>query len=94
MTSQVELQTAFPGAHFYFHKGMKGFPGILEDYDAGKCKVMAVGYEDTSMDTSFLNSLCERDLVYTDSLLIEIPMGFPISPELNKGVSYWIHQGI
>ena len=51
------------------------FAGMLEDLDAGECHVMAVGYEDTSMDTAYLEKLCDRDLVYTDSLVVEVPIG-------------------
>ena len=70
------------------------FPGVLEDYDAGRCRVMAIGYEDTSMDKVFLEKLCERDLVYnTNSPIAEIPIAFPIRSDLAAGFSYWMYQG-
>ena len=37
--------------------------------------------------------LCERNLVYTDSLIVEIPIAFPIRPEIAAGFSYWMYQG-
>lgn len=89
----MELRAAFPDADFYFHKAGKEFPGMLEDYDAGKCKVMAVGYEDTSLDTNFLNQLCKRNLVYTDSVIAEIPIAFPIRSEYVAGFSHWLYTG-
>mmetsp|Transcript_28373 Transcript_28373/g.51703 ORF Transcript_28373/g.51703 Transcript_28373/m.51703 type:complete len:216 (-) Transcript_28373:166-813(-) len=48
--------------------------------------------EDTSMDRTFLDRLCERDLVYTDSMFIETPIAFPINPHLAAGFSYWITE--
>jgi len=90
---KAELQVTWPDAKFYFHESGREFPGLLDDYDAGKCRFMAVGYEDTSMDTTFLNKLCERGLVYTDSLIVEVPVAFPIRSSLASGFSYWIYQG-
>ena len=87
------MRVAFPEADFYFHKAGKEFPGMLEDYDEGKCQVMAVGYEDTSLNADFLNGLCKRNLVYTDSLVIEIPVAFPIKSEFVAGFSHWMYTG-
>jgi len=91
---KTELQVAWPDANFYFHEAGLEFPGMLDDWDAGKCRVMAVGFEDTSMDTTYLKALCERDLVFTDSLVVEIPIGFPIKSSLSAGFSYWMYQGL
>lgn len=90
---KAEMQTAWPDAKFIFHEEGNDFHGLLDDYDAGKCRLMAVGMEDTSYDTSYLERLCERDLVYTDSHVIELPIGFPIRRELAAGFSYWILEG-
>mmetsp|Transcript_36003 Transcript_36003/g.63128 ORF Transcript_36003/g.63128 Transcript_36003/m.63128 type:complete len:701 (+) Transcript_36003:59-2161(+) len=90
---KAELEVAWPDAKFYFNEQAMDFAGMLEDLDAGKCRVMAVGYEDTSMDTAYLEKLCERDLVYTDSLVVEVPIAFPIRANLAAGFSYWMYQG-
>ena len=59
-------------------------PPVLDDYDAGHCAAMAIGREDTTTDGDLLEMFCERNLVYTDSLVLENPIGFPINPELGK----------
>jgi hypothetical protein len=89
---QSELQIAWPEANFYFTKSGKDFHGILEDYKLGLCEVMAIGWEDTSMDLKFTENMCEMDLVFTDSLIIEIPIAFPVRPELASGFSYWMNR--
>jgi len=90
---EAELKIAWPNANFYFHRDGNEFHGMMDDYDAGKCRVMAVGWEDTGFDTAFLKKLCERNLVYTDSIIDETPIAFPIRPGLASGFSYWIQQG-
>jgi len=90
---QVELQLAQPGANFYFHTGGYEFPGVLDDYEAGHCEVLAINNEDTRFSLMFLERLCDNHLVYTDSLIAEIPIGFPVRSELVAGLSYWINQG-
>ncbi|KAL7540473.1 hypothetical protein ACHAXR_010132, partial [Thalassiosira sp. AJA248-18] len=90
---KAELQVAWPDAKFYFHEDGNEFPGILDDFDANKCSAMAVGYEDTSMDEVYLTKLCERNLVYTDSIIAEIPIAFPIRSKLASGFSYWMYEG-
>jgi len=86
---KAALQVDWPAANFYFHENGNEFPGLLDDYDAGKCKVLAVGEEDTSMDSHFLQELCNRELVYTRSMIVQIPVAFPIRSKLASGLSYW-----
>lgn len=88
-----EYQIAYPNANFYFHEDGNEFAGVMDDYLAGKCQVLAIGYEDTSMDTSFLESMCTNELVYTTSVVAEVPMAFPLRQGINSGVSYWMYQG-
>ena len=45
---------------------------VQRDYDDGKCEALIIGLEDTSMDTAFLNKMCEKDLVFTESLAAEV----------------------
>jgi hypothetical protein len=63
---------------------------VVDDYDAGKCTVMAIGREDTLFDNALMERFCRRELVFTDSLILETPIAFPIKPELMSGMSYWI----
>jgi len=90
---KAEFEIAWPDAKFYFHQEGREFSGVLEDYDAGQCEVMAIGLEDTSMDVTFLEKMCARSLVYTSSLVMETPMAFPIRSDLAAGLSYWMYQG-
>mmetsp|Transcript_41160 Transcript_41160/g.86336 ORF Transcript_41160/g.86336 Transcript_41160/m.86336 type:complete len:622 (-) Transcript_41160:278-2143(-) len=88
---KVELEIAWPDAKFYFDQG--DFHAMLEYVDQGICPFMAVGHEDTVMDSVYLAKLCERDLVYSDSVVAEIPLAFPIRADLASGFSYWMHKG-
>lgn len=88
-----EYQIAYPNANFYFHEDGNEFAGVMDDYLNGKCKVLAIGYEDTSMDTSFLEKMCTNELVYTTSVVAEVPMAFPLRQGISSGVSYWMYRG-
>ena len=90
---KVEFQMSYPAANFYFHEDGNEFAGVMDDYLAGKCQVLAIGYEDTSMDINFLERMCTNDLVYTASVIAEIPMAFPIRQGISSGFSYWIYKG-
>jgi hypothetical protein len=90
---QSELGIAWPKANFYFTESGQEFNGMLEDYRLGRCDVMAVGWEDASMDLIFREQICEMDLVFTDSVIIEIPIAFPVRSDLASGFSYWMYQG-
>lgn len=90
---KVEYQIAYPDANFYFHDDGNEFSGVMDDYLAGNCQVLAIGYEDTSMDTNFLESMCTNDLVYTTSVIAETPMAFPLRQGISSGFSYWMYQG-
>ena len=70
-----ELESRWPDARFVFHEEGREFPGLLDDWDAKKCEVLALGMEDTSMDKNFLEEICKRELVYTASVIAEIPVG-------------------
>ena len=66
-----ELQVAWPAARFVFSETASDFSGVFEDYDAGKCTVMAIPHTEMSPNTKLIAGLCERDLVFTKSLVIE-----------------------
>ena len=65
----------------------------MDDYLGGKCQVLAIGYEDTSMDKNFLEKMCTNELVYTTSVVAEVPMAFPLRQGISSGVSYWMYRG-
>ena len=66
---------------------------MLNDYIDGNCNLLAIGYEDTSLDKVFLERLCENNLVYTSSVIVEAAIAFPIRRDLASGFSYWIQEG-
>mmetsp|Transcript_12799 Transcript_12799/g.25708 ORF Transcript_12799/g.25708 Transcript_12799/m.25708 type:complete len:724 (-) Transcript_12799:683-2854(-) len=88
-----ELKSKWPYARFVLSDTVNNFHGVFEDYRAGKCDAMAIGREDTMVDLDLLNSFCDEGLVYTNSLVIENPIAFPVRPKLASGLSYWILQG-
>eukprot|EP00956_Cyclotella_meneghiniana_P023232 scaffold44786_cov61-Cyclotella_meneghiniana.AAC.8 len=87
-----DLELEWPDAKFYYNLDDKGFFGMLDDYTAGKCDVLAVGYEDTILSEDFLEEMCENNLVYTSSVVVEVPIAFPIRQDLSSGFSYWVRE--
>jgi len=87
------MKLTHPKANFVFNQEGKELYGLVDDYDAGKCEVMAVGTMDSLGDLNLIDLFCERDLVFTDSLVMENPVGFPIRSDLATGFSYWMYQG-
>jgi len=79
-----DLVLAHPDANFIFNKEGKELFGLVEDYDLGRCGVMAVGKMDSLGDLKLMELFCERNLVFTESLIIENPVGFPIRSELGR----------
>ncbi len=55
-----ELMTKWPDAKFVFNTEGNEFFGLLDDYRARKCDVLAVGREDTTMDLELLNQFCDE----------------------------------
>jgi len=88
-----DLVLAHPDARFIFNQEGKELYGLVDDYDVGKCDVMAVGKMDSLGDLKLMDLFCQRGLVYTESLIIENPVGFPIRSGLASGFSYWMYQG-
>mmetsp|Transcript_9466 Transcript_9466/g.14629 ORF Transcript_9466/g.14629 Transcript_9466/m.14629 type:complete len:462 (+) Transcript_9466:848-2233(+) len=86
---QEEISSAFPKGDFYFHQDDNEFKGVLDDYNAGKCKALAIGFEDTSMDPNFLERMCENKIVFTDSVIVEIPVALPLREGIANGFNYW-----
>eukprot|EP00580_Thalassiosira_gravida_P005994 CAMPEP_0201655548 /NCGR_PEP_ID=MMETSP0493-20130528/46064_1 /ASSEMBLY_ACC=CAM_ASM_000838 /TAXON_ID=420259 /ORGANISM="Thalassiosira gravida, Strain GMp14c1" /LENGTH=670 /DNA_ID=CAMNT_0048132137 /DNA_START=1151 /DNA_END=3160 /DNA_ORIENTATION=- len=88
-----DIKLTHPKANFVFNQEGKELYGLVDDYDAKKCEVMAVGKMDSLGDLKLIDLFCARDLVFTDSLVMENPVGFPIRSDLASGFSYWMYQG-
>lgn len=81
----MATQIAWPNANFYFHESGREVLGMIEDYEAGKCEVLAIGWEDNSVDMGVREKLCENNIFFTDSLILETPQAFPINQKLAAG---------
>jgi len=86
-----ELEHKWPRARFVWSDNELN--GLVDDYDNKDCEVLAVGRLDDVLDTPLMLDFCERSLVFTESILLETALAFPIKPELAPGMSYWINQG-
>ena len=54
--------------------------------------MLAVGSWSSEMDSALLDELCKNKLVFTESVLVEVPIAFPVKDELASGMSSWIHE--
>ncbi len=86
-----ELELKWPKATWVFPSD--GFDATFEAYARGECKVLAIGREDTILNKDYLKRVCEHNLVYTDILITENPIAFPIAPQLASPFSYWMYRG-
>jgi len=87
------LVRKWPRAKFQFDRSGNEWQGVLDLYRTGDCDVLAVGREDNLIDSDLMNQFCDEDLVFTDSLIVEVPIALPVSPEFVSGLSYWIFRG-
>lgn len=87
----TELEEFWPDAKFHYPEEAT-FLNVIDDYLAKKCEVLAVGYEDTALSLPFLNKMCKENLVYTDSVILEVPIALPCRRDLSSGLSYWINE--
>lgn len=92
MIWRLELEVIWEDALFHFHQDDAGFRGLINDYKRGLCDFLAIGYEDTIMDMDFHEEMCVNDLVFTDSVLIEIPIALPIREDISSEFSYWMRR--
>ena len=84
-----DLRLIWPKANWIFPTdGPDGIFGMFEAYDRGDCKVLAIGRESAF---EHVESICEHGLVFTDVLIHEIPIAFPIRPQLASAFSYWVY---
>ncbi|KAL7531863.1 hypothetical protein ACHAXR_004282, partial [Thalassiosira sp. AJA248-18] len=89
-----ELEARWDKAIFVFDQtGGDNYYGMIADYDSGKCDMLAVGDSELVANPELVNELCARNLVVTNSLILENALAFPINPLLAAGLSYWMYQG-
>ena len=86
--NKEELEVAWPAANFIWNESGKSYVGLIEDYDNGMCDVLIYGFANLDL----MNMLCARDLVFTNSLVVENPVAFPVKTEYQAGLSYWMYQ--
>ena len=85
-----ELKLKWPDGNWVWSDGRE-FHGLLDAYARGECEVLAIGREDTIMDPDFISRVCDLKLVYTDNVITENPVAFPIAPQLAAAFSYWMY---
>ena len=90
---EEEIRMKWPDGKWVFPYDGSDFEEMFEAYANGECNVLAVGREDTIIDMNFLDKMCELDLVFTDILVTENPIAFPINPQLASDFSYWMYLG-
>ena len=66
---EAEFKAAWPGASFVFSS--REHTGLFEDYDAGNCDLLAVPHTGLTPSIALDKGLCERGLVFTNSLVME-----------------------
>eukprot|EP00986_Skeletonema_menzelii_P001101 scaffold298_cov130-Skeletonema_menzelii.AAC.4 len=88
---EEEIRMKWPKANWLFPSESGTYDSMLEAYARGDCKVLAISREDSIMNFNFMNKVCELDLVYTDVLVTENPIAFPINPQLASAFSYWMY---
>ena len=91
---EEELRLELPKSNWYFPEdGFNGPNGMFEAHARGECQVLAVGREDTVMNREVRAKMCRLNLVYTNEVLHENPIAFPIRPQLASSFSYWKYLG-
>jgi len=86
-----EIRQKWPDGNWVVSKGR--FEDMFDAYARKECKVLAIGREDTMMNKNILAKVCEHNLVYTESVVTENPIAFPIRPQLASAFSYWMYLG-
>ena len=89
-----ELITTWPAANWVFNEASKGsvYDGMLENFDAGNCGGLVGGKGDLLASTPLMNKFCVRNLVDTNTILLEKPVAFPACKDIVAGISYWMYE--
>lgn len=74
-----------PDANFVFTANGEYY-GMIDDFNNGNCDMLAMGREESTTNLDLLNKLCDSNLVFTDGLILENAIAFPIRTELGKSV--------
>lgn len=89
---RAELEVTYSSTEFVYSESGTVY-GMVDDYVAGRCDFLAVGETIVQANIKLVNLLCEQNLVFTDSVVIENVIAFPIKRDLAPGLAYWIYKG-
>lgn len=87
-----ELSSVWPAATFVMHPDDGTTSGIVANFAAGKCKVVASSMLEIRQDSDYMDAFCQNDLVSTGALVLENPIAFPVNEEYGGGLSYWLFR--
>merc|ERR1712194_322808 len=89
---EADLERGWPDAKFVFDDSGNEYDGLLDLYEKEECQALAISWEGGAvrMDAELRGRLCENDLIFTTSLIIELPIAFPIRPQLAHKFSSWM----
>ena len=86
---QSALMTTWPDANWVFNGA---YDAMLENFDAGHCVGLIGGKGDVLADAHLMNEFCVRNLVDTNTIILEKPVAFPACKDMVAGISYWIYE--
>jgi hypothetical protein len=87
-----ELQSVWPEATFVVNEEDDTTLGLIANYEAGLCTVVANSMLDVRQTTEFMDAFCRNHLVSTGSLVLENPIAFPVNEKYAGGLSYWLFK--
>jgi len=88
-----ELTGTWGRAKFKFTESFYSPQELMDLWDSGICDVLAINEMDGKSDINFIRMLNERDIVLTSSMIIDIPIAFPVKKDLARQISYWLYRG-
>jgi len=91
------LILAHPDAEWVFFEGNAMneydiYNDMYEKIDNGKCVGLVAAVEDVLGDRKIMEPMCDRNLMYTSSIVLEMPVSLPACKEIVAGISYWMHE--
>jgi len=87
---RTELESKYPKVDWVFHKEDPTWLGVIENYDTGKCRAIVSSLSDVTDGLPIMEEFCARNLVYTGSEVISIPIAFPVCNKYAAGISSWV----
>ena len=85
-----DLIQIWPKAIFEFYASSTD--DMFDKYDTGICGALVGSYFDMRQSKSIIDGLCAREIIRTDSIAMEIPLGFAASPDHVAGLSFWMEE--